>query len=137
MPIVSVVGAPATFSAANGGKIYAYNNITEFGSLVIAPRNMLRQRIIFHNPGPNDLYVAPGALQNIIGTLPGTSPAGTPIISDHTFTPFTPAAVGGSFLVYGNGGTLEIRGECQNFWQAVSKTGAGTGNPLTVMESNT
>jgi hypothetical protein len=39
--------------------------------------------------------------------------------------------------VYGNGGTLDITGECQGAWQALANTGAGSSNPLTVIDSNT
>jgi len=48
----------------------------------------------------------------------------------------TNAALGGSIRVYGNGGTLDINGECQGAWQALAVTGGGTTNPLTVIDSN-
>lgn len=128
MPINTTVGSPGTISGASGGKVYAYNNISEVAARVVANANPFRQRITFHNPGTNDVYIAPSNVQNVVGAAPSQP-------SDHALA-LTNAALGGSRLVYGNGGTLEITGECQGAWQALSKTGAGTTNPLTVTESN-
>lgn len=114
-------GSPLAFSAANGGKVYAYNNISESAAVQVAPANPSRQQIMFHNPGANDLFIAPANVQTT-----GTNVALSP----------TNSALGGCFRVYGNGGTLAITGECQDAWQAFSVTGAGSSNPLTVMDSN-
>lgn len=122
-------GGPLAFSSASGGKVYGYNNINETTARTIAPANPSRQRIIFHNPGANDVYVAPVNVQNILGTSP-TTPADVALV-------LTNAALGGSRIVYGNGGTLEITGECQGAWQALAKTAAGAANPFTVTDSNT
>ncbi len=121
-------GSPLAFSSASGGKIYGYNNVREDAVLVVAQANPSRQSIIFHNPGPNDIFVGPAFVQNVLGTAP-TQP------SNHALTP-TNAALGGTFRVYGNGGALTITGECAGAWQALAVTGAGITNPLTVMESN-
>ena len=128
MTILGGVGASQVFSSASGGKVYGYNNINETTARVVAPANPSRVRISFHNPGANDIFIAPVNVQNVLGTSP-TNP------SDVALT-LTNAALGGSRRVYGNGGTLDITGECQGSWQALAVTGAGTTNPLTVMDSN-
>lgn len=127
--IVGGSGGPLAFSSASGGKVYGYNNIAEAGAIVVAQANPSRQRIRFHNPGPNDIFIAPSSVQNVLGTAPSQP-------SSHTLTP-TNAALGGCIRVFGNGGTLDIEGECQGAWQALAITGAGATNPLTVIESNT
>lgn len=123
------VGAPGAVSSASGGKVYAYNNINETTARVVANANTSRQKITFHNPGTEDIFVAPSLIQNVIGTAP-VQPANAALV-------LTNAALGGSFRVYSNGGTLEISGECQGAWQALALTGGGVSNPLTVMDSNT
>lgn len=122
-------GSPLAFSSASGGKVYGYNNINETNARVVAPANPSRQKITFHNPGASDIYIAPSFVQNVLGTVP-TNPSDVALV-------LTNAALGGSRVVYGNGGTLEITGECQGAFQALSKTGAGAANPLTVTDSNT
>jgi len=122
-------GSPLAFSGASGGKVYGYNNINETTARVVAQANPSRQKITFHNPGTSDIFISPSNVQNTLGTAP-TQP------SNHALTP-TNALLGGTFRVYGNGGTLVIEGECQGAWQALSVTASGTTNPLTVMESNT
>jgi len=119
-------GSPLSFSAASGGKIYGYNNISNVASIVVAQANPGRQKITFHNPGTQDIFIGPSFLQNILGTAP-TTPANA------AFTPTT-SLYGGTFRVYANGGTLVVEGECQGAWQALAVS--GTTNPLTVMESN-
>jgi hypothetical protein len=127
--ILGGVGGPQTFSSASGGKIYGYNNIAEATPRVVAQANPTRQRIRFHNPGPNDIFIGPSFIQNVLGTAP-TQGSNVALVPSN-------AALGGMTRVYGNGGTLEITGECQGAWQALAVTGAGTTNPLTVMDSNT
>jgi hypothetical protein len=68
-------------------------------------------------------------VQNILGTAP-TQPSNVALVP-------TNAALGGMTRVYGNGGTLDITGECQGAWQALAVTSAGSTNPLTVIDSNT
>jgi len=114
-------GSPLAFASASGGKVYAYNNVSESSSTVVAAANSQRQRIMFHNPGANDIFIAPAYVQTT-----GSNVALTP----------SNAALGGCFRVYGNGGTLVIEGECQGAFQAFALTGAGSSNPLTVMDSN-
>lgn len=114
-------GSPLAFSAASGGKVFAFNAIAEGSTTVVASANSSRQKILFHNPGGSDIFIAPAFTQ---GT--GSNVALTP----------SNAALGGCFRVYGNGGTLVIEGECQGAWQAFAITGAGSSNPLTVMDSN-
>src|SRR6266436_10025312 len=110
-------GSPLAFSSASGGKIYGFNNISEFIDTAIVLPNPGRQKITFHNPGTSDIFIAPFFVQNILG-----SEANPP--SDHAFGP-TNAALGGCFRVYGIGGTLVIEGECQGGWAALAVTGAG------------
>ncbi len=121
-------GSPLAFSAASGGKVYGYNNIAEAALVVVAQPNTSRQKITFHNPGPNDIFVGPANVQNVLGTAP-TQPSNVALVPSN-------AVLGGCWRVYGNGGVLSIEGECQGAWQAFAVTGAGTTNPLTVMESN-
>ncbi len=121
-------GSPLAFSSASGGKVYGYNNIAEAALHVVAQANPSRQSITFHNPGTSDLFIAPAFVQNVLGTAP-TQPSNVALVPSN-------AALGGCWRVYGNGGVLVITGECQGAWQAFAVTGAGTTNPLTVMESN-
>jgi len=51
-------GSPLAFSAASGGKVYGYNNISEFAAIVTAQANPSRQKITFHNPGASDIFIA-------------------------------------------------------------------------------
>lgn len=119
-------GSPLAFSAASGGKVYGYNNITNTAPTVVAQANQVRQKITFHNPGTVDIFISPSFVQNVLGTAPSTP-------SNVAFTPTT-SLLGGTFRVYANGGTLVIDGECQGAWTALAAS--GTTNPLTVMESN-
>jgi hypothetical protein len=123
MTIFAGVGGPQAFSSASGGKVYAYNTITNTAPTTVAPANPSRSKIRFHNPGTVDVYIGPAAA---FISASAASPT--------TLTPTT-AAVGGCFLVFANGGTLDIAGECQQAWQALAKSGGAT-NSLTVMDSN-
>lgn len=127
--IIGGSGGPLAFSSASGGKTYGYNNINETTAILVAPANPGRQRIRFHNPGANDIFIGPQFVQNILGTVP-VQPSNVSLVP-------TNAALGGMIRVYGNGGTLDIAGECQGAWQALAVTGAGTFNPLTIIDSNT
>lgn len=120
MTFVAGIGAASAFSSASGGKVYAYNDITGVAGRVVAPANPSRKSVRFHNPGTSDVLIYPSVSQNTG--------------SDTTLT-VTNASRGGGFLVYANGGTLEITGECQGEWQAVLAA-VGTDQPLTVMDTN-
>lgn len=126
--IFATPGSASASSSASGGKVYGYNNINETTATVVAQANANRRRIIFHNPGTNDLFVGPSNVQNTLGTAP-TQPTNKPLVP-------TNAALGGMFRIYGNGGTLSVEGECQGAWQSLAVTGGGVANPLTVMDSN-
>lgn len=119
MTVAAIVGGSQTYSTASGGKIRAFNDIST-APQVVAAANPARQRIIFHNPGDVDIFIAPSVAVNSSG-------------SNVTLTPTT-AALGGCWRVFANGGSLEITGECQGAWQAFSASGAT--KPLTVMDSN-
>jgi hypothetical protein len=116
--ITTSVGSPGTVSSASGGRVYAFNNLTTTPQQVIGT-NSQRQSITVHNPGTVDVFFAPSF---VIGSG-----------SDVALVPTT-AALGGCFRVYANGGTLTITGECQKPWQAFAASGSG--NPLTVVDSN-
>lgn len=116
--IFTGVGSPGTVSAASGGRIYAFNNLSTAPEQVVGA-NAQRQSITFHNPGAVDILIAP-AFVIVAG-------------SDTALVP-SPTARGGCYLVYANGGTTVISGECQKPWQALSVSGSG--NPLTVTDSN-
>ena len=114
-------GSPLTIAGGSGGKVYKYNAIDTTPQGVL-PANTARQSIVFHNPGTIDIFICPTSGYADVNAVSRTS-----------FTPTT-SALGGCFRVYGNGGSLTITGECQLAWQAFSASGSG--NPLTVMESN-
>ncbi len=116
MSIFSTVGGAATFSTASGGKMYNLNGINDTVPVMAAPANTARRKLTFHNPGDVDILV-----------FPTTNASGA------VMTP-TPAARGGAFLVFANGGTLMVEGECQTQWNAISVSGSS--KPLTVMDSN-
>lgn len=116
--IVTGVGSPGTASGASGGRTYAFNNISATPQQVIGG-NPARQKVTFYNPGLIDIYVAQTVVQNT-----GTD---IPLVP-------SPSAPGGCFIVYSNGGCMAIEGECQKPWQAFSASGSG--NPLTVIDSN-
>ena len=121
MTVVTVPGGSGVVSGASGGKIYAFNNITESGLVVVAGSNPSRRKITFHNPGASDIFIAPANVQNTGSNV--------------TLTPSN-SALGGCIRVYGNGGQFTIDGECQGIYQAFAVTGAGTTNPLTVIDTN-
>lgn len=118
--IIAGSGGALAYSAASGGKTYAFNTISTTPTANVAPVNPGRQKITFHNPGDVDILVAPMFIQNT-----GSNVALVP----------SPSARGGCYLVYANGGTLTLTGECQNAWQALSVSASG--KPLTVTDSNT
>lgn len=120
MPIFGGVGGAQVFAQASGGKIYAFNDVNTTPR-VCAPSNPGRVRIIFHNPGDVDIFIAPLVVIN------GNTG------SDAVLAPTT-SVLGGCWRVFANGGSLEISGECQAYWQAFSASGSG--KPLTVMDSN-
>lgn len=119
MGIIALAGAPQAFSSASGGKVRAYNNVSTTPAVVV-PANPSRQRIVFHNPGDVDIFIAP----SLVVSSSGASTALTPSTS----------ALGGCWRVFSNGGALEISGECQGAWQAFAASGSS--KPLTVMDSN-
>lgn len=112
---VSIAGGAAASSSASGGKVTAVNNLGTAAIQVVAA-NPSRRSLVFHNPGTIDVYVAPAT------DLNGQAIA------------LALGALGGGFLVYANGGTLQVEGECQTAWKAMSASGSN--NPLTVMDSN-
>ena len=128
MNIFGISGGPLAFSSASGGKVYGYNNIDETTATIVAQVNPGRFRIRFHNPGVNDLFIAPVNVQNVLGTAP-TQPSDQPLVIDNL-------NLGGAIKLFANGGTLDVSGECQGAWQALAFTGGGTNNPLTVIDSN-
>ena len=110
--------------ATSGGKIYAFNNISATPQ-VVAPASPARVSITFHNPGSANVYVAPSLVQ-ANNSIPAS-------ITNSVLTP-SPAALGGTFLVYANGGQITMTGECQGAWQAFAATGST--NALTVSDNN-
>src|SRR5258708_3898300 len=101
--ILGCPGSVLAFSSASGGKVYAYNNINAVPQQV-APINPSRQQLTFHNPGTIDILVAPAT-----------------VLIAGSFAPLAPTNTqrGGCFLVYANGGSLTVVGECQTAWQAL------------------
>lgn len=119
--VTTTPGGALAYNGASGGKVYGYNNISESGLVQIAAANPSRIKLTFHNPGTNDIFVAPVVIQTT-GTNVAFSPSN--------------AALGGCIRVYANGGQFIIEGECQGAYQAFAVTGAGTTNPLTVIDTN-
>lgn len=117
MALIAVVGSPQTVSGANGGKVYAFNNITALTTVIAV--NVARTTLTFHNPGTDTIYVAP-----LLAMSGGSSVSLTPSLSN----------LGGTFAVF-PGAFMVITGECQGAWQCVPGAVATT-HPLTVMESN-
>lgn len=118
MSIIHGVGSPGTVGPASGGKVYAYNNIDNTTPIAVAPALASRKRITFHNPGDVDLLIFP-QYQQTSGSNAALS--------------VTTSAKGGAFLVYANGATLIIEGECQGAWYALAVSGSG--KPITVMDT--
>lgn len=123
MSIIAGVGSPQAYSTASGGKVYAYNTITNTANTTVAPANPSRTKVRFHNPGTVDIFISP-----LVAFT--SAAAATPT----TLTPTT-GALGGTSRVFANGGTLDISGECQGAWQALAASG-GAVNSLTVIDSN-
>lgn len=119
--VTTTPGGALAYNGASGGKVYGYNNISESGLVQVAAANPSRIKLTFHNPGTNDIFVAPVVIQTT-GTNVAFSPSN--------------AALGGCIRVYANGGQFIIEGECQGAYQAFAVTGAGTTNPLTVIDTN-
>jgi hypothetical protein len=119
MTVFTGVGSPGTVSTASGGNPIAFNTISTTPQQVVGG-NAARRKITFHNPGTIDIFIAPA----------------TTVVAGGSDTPFvpSPSALGGCFLVYANGGTLTIDGECQKAWQAFSRTGSN--QPLTILTSH-
>jgi len=114
--ITSIAGGTRANAATSGGKVTAVNNLGTTGIQVVAA-NPQRAKLTFHNPGTVDVYVYPQYDLNNVAL--------TPVVG----------TVGGCFLVFANGGTFSIEGECQFAWFALAASGSN--NPLTVMDSNT
>jgi len=119
--IVANPGGALAYNGASGGKVYGYNNISESGLVTVAAANPGRVKLTFHNPGAADIFIAPAVIQTT-----GSNVAFAP----------SNAALGGCIRVYANGGQFTIEGECQGAYQAFALTGAGTTNPLTVIDTN-
>lgn len=116
MSIISQVGGAAVFSSASGGKVYGFNNIDSTTSVQVTAANPSRRRLTFHNPSDVDMYVFP--------TVDGNGATLAPTV----------AAPGGSFRIFGNGGSLVLEGEIQGVWKALCAS--STNKALTVMDSN-
>jgi hypothetical protein len=116
--VVSFVGAPQSVSGANGGKIYADNNLAN-DPHQIAPANPNRRSIVFHNPGTADVYVTMAYQMTQNGTaVPNSANIET---------------IGGAFRILPAGTLSFIGGEIQAAWLGFA---AGDGIPITVMDSN-
>jgi hypothetical protein len=97
--------------------ISAFNTITTT-PITVAPANPSRKRILFHNPGSVDIFVAPTQVQ--------VSGANVPLSP-------TTLLLGGCFRVYANGADRLIEGNAAGL-TFVAFSASGSGNPLTVME---
>lgn len=120
MSIVSGVGASPSVGSTSGGKTYGYSTLTTL--VQVAPANQQRRKITFHNPGPVDILVS---MTQYLASVAATTLS--------TFTPTT-SAYGGCYRIFANGGTLEVEGECQLAWQAL--TVDASAGQLTVVDTN-
>lgn len=121
--ILGSLGGSSVISSASGGKIHAYNaigTIVDPVNSIVIGANPSRTQITFHNPGSQDIFIAPTTVINNSGAAIALLPS--------------LANLGGCFRVFANGGTLVINGECQTAWFAFAASGSN--NPLTVMDSN-
>ena len=118
----------------SGGKVYAFNNVGT-SPAVVAPQNTNRTSLTFDNPGTVDIIIFPCLVQALNPAWTSASNiGGSTSLSNVTLTPTT-ALLGGGYRIYANGGTKTIVGEISGAWQALSVSGSG--NPLTVTDSNT
>lgn len=101
-------GGAAAAGPASGGKCTPVNNVGTTGAQVVAA-NGNRQSITFCNPGSVAIYIYPMSV------------------------PVTSVALGGS-VPLGAGGIVTLQGECQGAFGALAASGSG--NPLTILESN-
>lgn len=131
LPASGIIGLPV--GPTSGGKVYAFNNI-DTTPLQVAPANPARLSIVFDNPGTVDIVIFPLLVQAINSVPASIYTPGGSTLSNQPLTPTT-SALGGGYYIYANGGSRTITGECQGGWQALSVTGSG--NPLTVTDSNT
>lgn len=111
-----IAGGSGAVGSTSGGKTTVVNTL-DTTAIQVVDGNPSRQHITFHNPGTVDVLVSMVA-----------DKAGAAI-------PLTFSARGGGFIIYANGGEKSFDGECQLAWQAVAASGSG--NPLTIVESNT
>lgn len=132
---------PSAFDVApvgptSGGKVYAFNNLGTTPE-VVAPQNPSRTAIRFDNNGTVDVIVAPSFVQalNPVWTNASTLQSGQPGTVTPADVALTLATTGIGYRVYANGGSITFTGECQKPWQAIAVSGSG--NPLTVTDSNT
>src|SRR6267154_4342229 len=95
MGITTTPGAPGANASASGGKLYAYNAITNASNTAIAPANPQRNSITFHNPGANDILVSP---TTTLGSLGASQIALVP----------TTAALGGGRRVFSKGTSMTL-----------------------------
>lgn len=116
-------GASNAVGPTSGGKVYAFNNISTVAQPV-APANPQRTSLTFCNPGAVNIYVYPQFVQAQNGIVTTNNIALAP----------TPSALGGCLVVYANGGSIVIQGECAGQYNAFALTGIS--NALTVMDSN-
>ena len=128
-----ISGVTSPVGPTSGGKVYAFNNLGTSPE-VVAPANSKRTQISFDNPGAVDIIVFPVQVQALNPTwTSGSNLDGNTSISSVVLAPTT-ANLGGGYRIYGNGGSRTITGECQGAWQALAISGSG--NPLTVTDSN-
>lgn len=122
--IIAGVGSSGSVGPTSGGKVYAFNNIGT-SPIVVAPASPSRTTITFYNPGTVAIYIAPANVQ-ALNSIPTS-------IANQTLTPNV-SALGGCWVINGNGGFMSLTGECQGAYQAFAYS--GTTNPLTVADSN-
>lgn len=123
--LISGVGSPGSVGPTSGGKTYAFNNIG-VSPIVVAPPSTARTNITFYNPGTIVIYIFPTYVQ-ALNSIPAS-------IADQLLSP-SGAALGGCWALPPSGGYLNLSGECQYGFQAFAASGSG--NPLTVTDSNT
>ena len=83
--ITTTPGGALAYNGASGGKIYGYNNISESGLVQVAAANTSRVKLTFHNPGANDIFIAPVQIQTT-GSNVAFNPSNAALVVAFAFT---------------------------------------------------
>ena len=120
-------GSPLAFSSASGGKVFGLQQHKRIRCASRGASKPFSSADSLPQPGSNDIFIAPSNVQNVLGTAP-TTPSDVALALSMRLSVVLSVSMATA--------AREIEGECQGAWQALAVTGAGTTNPLTVIDSN-